>query len=137
MSARILPGRRFRIGDVVATPAASGVHYGTVIGFVADDSPEAVDCHADGSTGPVYLVNEGNVFGAGGSFEVLYSESELGDRRNRSGEAPVSISARFPLAWVDPEILCDRCDIRPAEYSNAWGSQVFCDECSKEMPEDE
>jgi hypothetical protein len=44
-----------------------------------------------------------------------------------------NLSARYPLAWVDPEILCGECGNRPAEYSSANGSGLFCGECSQGM----
>jgi hypothetical protein len=56
-------------------------------------------------------------------------------RRAYKADYP-NISARFPLAWIDPDILCDECGVRPAEYSNAWASRVFCGECSQDMDDE-
>jgi len=65
--------RKFAVNDTVRI-ADGDVGYGTVVGFIDQDSTDerARDVTADG---PLYLVNEGNVFND--RYEAVFAESEL------------------------------------------------------------
>ncbi len=74
--------RQFKIGDMVGLWGGpkhinyDGDDYGTVLDHIAADSTDERVSEAEG-TGPLYLVNVGNVFGHGGMYEHVFAESEL------------------------------------------------------------
>lgn len=57
--------------------------YGTVVALVEDTYPGAAKVRTEGGTGPLYVVNVGNVFS--GAYEVLCAESELQSRLEKPG----------------------------------------------------
>lgn len=75
--------RRFRIGDQVITPGDTGECSGEIVN--ASLTREQYDRMVAAGrysgelhgAGPLYVVNEGNVFGHGGAYEAVYAESAL------------------------------------------------------------
>jgi hypothetical protein len=68
---------KFEVGDEVrlVDPGPGRALMCTVVGLATDAEPEAGAVRADGGTGQLYVVNEGNVFAQ--RYELLCAESEL------------------------------------------------------------
>jgi hypothetical protein len=66
---------RYRQDDEVRTPEWGGMS--TIIGLIPDREAYERENGPVSGTGPLYVVNEGAVFGHGGRFEKVYSESDL------------------------------------------------------------
>lgn len=77
--------RLYGLNDVVHVHPVPGdsCNYGTILGYADPDHPGDVD-----GSGPLYLVNIGNVFGHGGMYEYVLPESRLYGLIFRESECP-------------------------------------------------
>jgi hypothetical protein len=66
---------RYQPGDAVHAPGWPGMS--TILGAISHRDAELEGFGPVTDPPPLYVVNEGNVFGCGGRYEALYPESDL------------------------------------------------------------